>query len=77
MAITPNPAFEVNFSQTGDETRQAISKYISSKAEIYTHLNQLQGAIDEAEGEIGRVEDEIGEVRDENSVTFSVNGEEI
>jgi hypothetical protein len=70
MAITPNPAFEVDFRQGGDKTRQAISKYISSKAEIYTHLNQLQDAIAEAE-------DEIGEVQEENSVTFSVNGEEI
>jgi hypothetical protein len=63
MAITPNPAFEVDFRQGGDKTRQAISKYISSKAEIYTHLNQLQ--------------DDIGEAEDEASVTFSVNGEEI
>jgi septal ring factor EnvC (AmiA/AmiB activator) len=70
MAITPNPAFEVNFTIGGDKTRQAISKYRSSKAEIYEYLNQL-------EGEINQLEGEINEVEDENSVTFSVNGVDI
>lgn len=43
--IVPNPTFEVNFTIGGDKTRQAVSKYMSSKAEIYEYLNQLNGTI--------------------------------
>jgi chaperonin cofactor prefoldin len=70
MEITPNPAFEVDFRLGGDKTRQAVSKYISSKAEIYEYLNQLEDGIAQAAEEIENVEDEA-------SVTFKVNGEEI
>jgi transposase len=66
MAITPNPAFDVNFTISGDRTRQAISKYMSSKTEIYEYLNQLKDGIDGLEGQV-----------ESDAWAFRVNGEEI
>jgi hypothetical protein len=62
-AITPNPAFEVDYRQGGDKTRHAVSKYMQSKTEIYYYLNRLL--------------DDVEQTKDETTVTFSVNGEEI
>jgi hypothetical protein len=61
----------VDFTVDGDETWQAIDKYMRSKEEIYAHLNRH-------EEDIEAVSDSVQALKDDPFVlTVTVNGQVI